>query len=83
VSILLTGASSCKIESYMAYSVKMTTKIEASYTQFMKDFGIDGYREFLSNTLGVKPERIIFENIYEGSVIAEYYVIADPDSNGA
>lgn len=77
VTMILTGASTCRVKASMVYSIRLLTRIKTDFSTFMAEFGVEGYKEFISNTFGVPIDRIVVNELYEGSVKGDIYIAPD------
>jgi len=59
----------------------MRSKLETDFTEFMQDHSIDELRQFIAIQVGVNANQVVINSLIEGSVIADFYIIADPSES--
>mmetsp|Transcript_23838 Transcript_23838/g.20806 ORF Transcript_23838/g.20806 Transcript_23838/m.20806 type:complete len:153 (+) Transcript_23838:2386-2844(+) len=80
-SLLVTGHSNCILEANIAYSVKMRSIMDVNYTEFMSNHSVDDFKSALASMIDVPANNIVIIDFFEGSVISDFYITADPQES--
>jgi len=47
----------------------------------MEDHTLEELRQFIASQVGVSVNQVVINSLIEGSVIADFYIIADPNES--
>lgn len=78
LSVVVTGALTCQVRVTLTTSLSMITKVNSDLATFNANGGVATFITIMARALNISASRIVIRDLYEGSTVIDYQIIADP-----